>query len=278
VFRYTRWTFVRELVVILGALVMLLPFYFLISTALKPREEVLTTPAIQPPLNPTLSGFREVLAAEGQSSIWNGLFNSVLITAGSIVGLILLGSITAYVISRKLGRFSTVVYYLILVGIIVPAQLGLVPIYVAARTLGLVGNQWGMVILYTGMLMPLTIFLYAGFVRAIPRDYEEAARIDGARKFQVFARVIFPLLSPATGTVAILTGLVVWNDFFTPLIFLQGTEASTLPVVMYSYVGSLVSRWDLIFCVVIVSMIPILAFYLFAQKQFIQGFAGGIKA
>jgi raffinose/stachyose/melibiose transport system permease protein len=278
VFRYTKWTFLRELVVIFGALVMLLPFYILVTTALKPREEVLTTPAIQPPLNPTLSGFREVLAAEGQSSIWGGLLNSVLITAGSIIGLVLIGSITAYVISRKLGRFSTVVYYLILVGIIVPAQLGLVPIYVAARSLGLVGNQWGMVILYIGMLMPLTIFLYAGFVRGIPRDYEEAARIDGARKFQVFARVIFPLLSPATGTVAILTGLVVWNDFFTPLIFLQGTDASTLPVVMYSYVGSLVSRWDLIFCVVIVSMIPILAFYLFAQKQFIQGFAGGIKA
>jgi raffinose/stachyose/melibiose transport system permease protein len=278
VFRYTKWTFVREVVVIFGALVMLLPFYILVTTALKPREEVLTTPAIQPPLNPTLAGFREVLAAEGQSSIWNGLLNSVLITAGTIIGLVLVGSITAYVISRKLGRFSTVVYYLILVGIIVPAQLGLVPIYVAARSLGLVGSQWGMVILYCGMLMPLAIFLYAGFVRGIPRDYEEAARIDGARKFQVFARVIFPLLSPATGTVAILTGLVVWNDFFTPLIFLQGTDASTLPVVMYSYVGSLVSRWDLIFCVVIVSMIPILAFYLFAQKQFIQGFAGGIKA
>ena len=277
-FRYTKWTLVREIVVIFGALVMLLPFYILVTTALKPREEVLTTPAIQPPLNPTLAGFAEVLGAEGQSSIWNGLLNSVLITTGSILGLIAFGSITAYVISRKLGRFSTAVYYLILVGIIVPAQLGVVPIYVAARNLGLVGNQWGMVILYTGMLMPLTIFLYAGFVRAIPRDYEEAARIDGARKFQVFARVIFPLLSPATGTVAILTGLVVWNDFFTPLIFLQGTEASTLPVVMFSYVGSLVSRWDLIFCVVIVSMIPILTFYLFAQKQFIQGFAGGIKA
>ena len=277
-FRYTKWTLVREIVVIIGAIVMLLPFYFLFSTALKPREEVLTTPAIQPPTAPTLDGLFEIFGGTGRSSISVGMMNSVIITAGAIFGLVLLGSLCAYVLSRKFSRVSTVAYYMILVGIIVPAQLGTIPIYVGARALGMVGSLWGMIILYVGMLMPLAVFLYAGFIRALPKEYEEASTIDGASKFQIFVRVVFPLLAPATGTVAILTGLAVWNDFFTPLIFLDGSEAATLPVVMFGYVGSIVSRWDLIFWVVIVSMLPILIFYLFAQKKFIQGFSGGIKS
>jgi raffinose/stachyose/melibiose transport system permease protein len=85
-------------------------------------------------------------------------------------------------------------------------------------------------------------------------------------------------MAPATGTVAILAGLIVWNDFFTPLIFLNGSEHQTLPVVMYNYVGALVSQWNVIFAIVLISMVPILAFYVFAQKKFIQGFAGGLKS
>jgi raffinose/stachyose/melibiose transport system permease protein len=136
----------------------------------------------------------------------------------------------------------------------------------------------GLVIIYTGTLMPLAVFLYSGFFRRLPRDYEEAATIDGAGRSQIFFRVILPLMSPATGTVAILGGLIVWNDFFTALIFLNGSVWQTLPVTMYNFVGSLVSQWNLIFALVIVSMIPILAFYVFAQKQFIQGYGGGLKA
>lgn len=134
-----------------------------------------------------------------------------------------------------------------------------------------------MIVLYAGTLMPLAVFLYAGFFRALPRDYEEAAAIDGAGPGRVFLRIVLPLMAPATGTVAILTGLIVWNDFFTALIFLGGSDYQTLTVSMYYYVGSLVSAWNKIFAIVIISMIPILGFYLFAQKKFIQGFAGGVK-
>ena len=145
------------------------------------------------------------------------------------------------------------------------------------RTVGLVGNHVGMIILYTGLLMPLALLLYSGFAQSLPRDYEESAQVAGAGPFTTFRLIVFPLLAPATGTVAILGGLIIWNDFFTSLVFLNGTEASTLPVVVYSFVGELVSSWNVIFAAVIISMIPILAFYLFAQKKFIQGFAGGIK-
>jgi raffinose/stachyose/melibiose transport system permease protein len=276
-FRYTKASAVREIVVWVAALLTLLPFYFLVITALKPSEELLTTGTSEPPSRPTVENFAEVLVGGGGSNILLGLFHSVVITLGSIAGMVVLGSLAAYVLVRTTERWGTVTFYLFLVAIILPTQLGLIPLYIGARTLNLTGSMWGMIILYVGTLMPLAVFLYAGFFRNLPKDYEEAAAIDGASPARVFFRIVLPLMAPATGTVAILTGLIVWNDFFSALIFLGGSEVQTLTVSMYYYVGSLVSAWNKIFAIVIISMVPILAFYLFAQKRFIQGFAGGIK-
>ena len=276
-FRYTKATAVREVLVWIFALVSLLPFYFLVITALKPDEELLTTGNSAPPSRPTVENFTEVLSGGGDSNILLALMHSAIITLGSIAGLVAFGSLAAYVLARTTARWGTVTYYLFLTAIILPTQLGLIPLYIGARQVGLVGSVWGMIILYVGTLMPLAVFLYAGFFRGLPRDYEEAAAIDGAGPARVFFRIVLPLMAPATGTVAILTGLIVWNDFFSALIFLGGSENQTLTVSMYYYVGSLVSAWNKIFAIVIISMIPILAFYLVAQKKFIQGFAGGIK-
>ena len=196
---------------------------------------------------------------------------------GTIAALVVIGAPAAYVFARSTGRWSNKVFYIFLIAILLPTQLGIVPLYAGARTLGLTGTPWGLIIVYTGTLLPLSVFLYSGFLRRLPRDYEEAATVDGAGRTAVFVRIVFPLMGPATGTVAILAGLIVWNDFFNSLIFLGGSETQTLPVAMYTYVGGLVSAWNKIFAVVIISMVPILLFYMFAQKRFIQGFAGGLK-
>jgi raffinose/stachyose/melibiose transport system permease protein len=278
-FRYTKKTLTIEIITILAAAILLLPFWILLVGSFKTLPEILSTPAVAPPTRPTIDNFVQLLSPSSSSSgnIWAGLGSSVVITAGSILVLIVLGALAAYAIARSTARWSRRAYYLFLVAIILPTQLGTLPLYIGARTVGLVGTPWGMILIYSGMLMPLSVFLYANFFRNLSLEYEEAAIIDGATRFQIFRQIVFPLMSPATGTVAILAGLIVWNDFFTALIFLNGTPFQTLPVVMYSYVGSLVSQWNLIFSVVIVSMIPILAFYAFAQKQFIQGYAGGLK-
>ncbi|GIH64512.1 carbohydrate ABC transporter permease [Microbispora siamensis] len=278
-FHYTKKTLLLEIVTILAAVVMLMPFYFLISTSLKTQDQVLTTSSLSFPVSPTFENFVTLLSpsSDASSSIFQGLLNSVIITAGTIAALVVIGSPAAYVFARSTSRWSTRTYYLFMIAILLPTQLGVVPLYVEARDLGLVGTPFGMIVVYTGMLIPLSVFLYGGFFRRLPRDYEEAATVDGASRTRIFAQVVFPLMGPATGTVAILAGLIVWNDFFTALIFLNGSGFQTLPVVMYNYVGSLVSQWNLIFAVVIISMVPILAFYFFAQKKFIQGYAGGLK-
>jgi raffinose/stachyose/melibiose transport system permease protein len=276
-FRYTKLTLVREVLLWVVAIIFLLPFYFLIAMALKPDSEIYGTSSLAWPKAPTLAAFGAAFAGQGTANIVQGLINSIIMTAGAILGLVLLGALTGYVISRSTRRWSRAAYYLFLIAIVLPTQLGTVPLYIGARSIGLTGTVWGMVILYTGMLLPLSIFLYAGFFRGLGTEYEEAAAIDGASRTQIFFRIVLPLMSPATGTVAILAGLIVWNDFFTALIFLGGSTNQTLPVSMYYFIGSLVSKWNSIFAVVIISMVPILAFYLFAQKRFIQGFAGGLK-
>jgi raffinose/stachyose/melibiose transport system permease protein len=277
VFRYTKWSALREVGFWILAVLYLAPFYVLVVISLKSDSEVFSSSPLAPPSSPSFSSFQKVLSASGESDIKVGLLNSLIITAGSILVLVLLGSLTGYVIARNTQRWSRAMFYLFLIAILLPIQLGTVPLYIGARTVHLTGSLWGMIILYGGLLLPLAVFIYAGFFRGMGRDYEEAAAIDGATPGQIFFRIVLPLMAPATGTVAIFVGLIVWNDFFTPLIFLGGSSHQTLPVAIYYYVGSLVSQWNQIFAIVIFSMIPILLFYLFAQKRFIQGFAGGLK-
>jgi raffinose/stachyose/melibiose transport system permease protein len=271
--RYTGWTLVREGLMILVAILWMIPFYFLVIVAVKPDTEALTSPL----------SFPNELHLANFSTAWNdaaldrSLVNSLIITGGSVLALIAIGSTCAYAIARRPGKMSTALYFLFVLAIILPFQLGLVPTYAVMRDFGLVGSYLGIILLYTGIWMPFAVFLYTGFVIALPKEYEEASRVDGASSLRTFRRVVFPLLRPVTGTVAIFTGLIIWNDFFLSLIYLNGTNKTPLPVAVYTFVGAFASRWNLIFAAVIVSLLPIMIFFLFAQRQLIRGFTGGIK-
>ena len=277
-FRYTKWTLLREILVWIFALFMLLPLYLLINNSLKDSITSITDP-LGLVVTPDFGNFVTVLESTYAGSLPLGMLNSFIITAVGVSILVVFGSMTAYVLARRTSKVSKVTFYLILVGIIVPAQLGIVPIYVFARSVGLLGSVWGLGIIYGMMLMPLSVFLYAGFVRSLPTDYEEAAFIDGSSRFNTFRKIVFPLLSPATGTVAILGGIIMWNDFFTPLIFLNNSVSPTIALVVYSYAANpVLIEWNLVFALLILAMIPITILYLIFQKRFIQGFSGGIKS
>ena len=274
--RYTRRTFARELALILVAIVYCLPFYLLVAIALETTAQTYKTP-LSFPRPPQFGNFSEAWRTGGQGGLSHALVSSLIITLSSVVGLIVLGSLCAYTIARRCGRLSNLVYVLFVIGIILPFQLAIIPLYVAMRHLGLVGSYLGMIVLNIGLLMPLTVFLYTGFIRALPRDYEEAARVDGAGILRTYARVVFPLLRPITATVAVLVGIIVWNEFFIALIFLGGSRYQTVPVALYSFVGEYVARWNLIFAGIAITIAPILAFYLFAQRHLIRGFSAGVK-
>lgn len=275
-FSYTRRAFARELTLIAGAILFCVPAYVLVVLSLKTTSDTYTKPLTLP--DPAQFGnYGNAWAQTGTSNLGHAMQTSALITVSSVAALIALGSLCAYALARRPSRLSTTLYILFVLGIVFPFQLAVIPLFVVLRHLHLTGTVLGMVILYTGLLMPFTVFLYTGFIRVLPKDYEEAAQVDGAGLFRTWFRVVFPLLIPITGTVAVLAGVIIWNDFFLPLIFLYGSNNETLPLALYSFVGQSASQWNLIMAAVAISVAPIIAFYLFAQRQLIRGFAGGIR-
>jgi raffinose/stachyose/melibiose transport system permease protein len=158
-------------------------------------------------------------------------------------------------------------YIVFLLGIILPFQLALVPLYKLVKDAGLLGSYRSMVLFYTGLQTPFTIFLYTGFLRALPQEYGEAALVDGASHWQSFRRVTFPLVRPITGTVIILNAVTIWNDFLTPPIY----------VVVYQFVGQYVSNWGYIFAAVVLASLPMLLLFLVLQRFVIKGFSSGLK-
>lgn len=273
--RYGPMTLLRELALILVALVFCLPFSVLVVMSLETQKQTFQDPLSAPrPLH--LSNYSEAWRTGGKAGLGTAMKSSLIITVSSVVVLIVLGSLCAYTIARRRDRLSDAVYVLFVLGIILPFQLAIIPLYIAMRDVGLTGSYLGMIVLNVGLLMPLTVFLYTGFIRALPRDYEEAARVDGAGILRTYARVVFPLLWPVTATVAVLIGIVVWNEFFIALVFLVGSRAETLPVAVSSYVGDDV-HWNLVFAGIAIAIAPILVFYLFAQRYLIRGFSAGVK-
>jgi len=274
--RYTGTTLLRELGLILVAAVFCLPFYLLVALALETTAQTYRTP-LAFPWPPRFGNFTHAWNTGGQAGLGTAFESSLIITLSSVACLVVIGSLGAYTIARRKGRLSNLVYILFVLGIILPFQLAIIPLYVGMRHLGLVGSYAGMIVLNTGLLTPLAVFLYTGFIRALPRDYEEAARVDGAGIIRTYARVVFPLLRPITATVAVLLGIIVWNEFFITLIFLAGSHAQTLPVALNSFVGDYSAQWNLIFAGVVITVAPVLVFYLFTQRHLVRGFSGGVK-
>jgi raffinose/stachyose/melibiose transport system permease protein len=273
--RYSRRTLGREFLLVAVAIVYCLPFYLLVAVALETTAQTYKTP-MSFPWPPHFGNFSVVWGTSGQAGLVQPLINSAIITVSSVAGLIVIGSFAAYAIARNRGRLSNALYIFFVLGILLPFQLGIIPLFVAFKDLGLVGHYSGMILLNIGLLMPLAVFLYTGFIRALPSDYEEAAWVDGAGLLLTYFRVVLPLLLPITATVAVLTGLVVWNEYFIALIFLLGSHAQTLPVALSSFVGD-VARWNLIFAGIAFAIAPVLLFFLFAQRHLIRGFTAGVK-
>jgi raffinose/stachyose/melibiose transport system permease protein len=175
------------------------------------------------------------------------------------------------------ANWSRGLLLLILLGLILPFQLATLPLYQTMRDLGLLGQAWALILFYSGLQVPFTTFLYVGFLRALPREFEDAAFIDGCGPWKAFRHVVFPMLRPITFTALVLNAVFVWNDFFTPLLYLSGSGQQTMPVAVAGFVGQYVSEWNLIFAALLISIAPILVVYFALQRSIINGFAGGLK-
>jgi raffinose/stachyose/melibiose transport system permease protein len=270
--RYTRRTLVLEMAMIAVAAVFAFPVYVLVNLALRPPSD--TSSPIRPTTAPTLDNF---LQAWQEAGLGGALVNSALVTTGSVLIVLAVSSLAAYPIARSSARWSRGMFLLIMLGLILPFQLAALPLYQTMRDLGLLGTVWSLILFYAGLQVPFTTFLYVGFMRALPRDFEDAALIDGCTSLSAFRYVIFPMLKPITVTALVLNAVIVWNDFFTPLLYLSGSAQQTMPVALAGFVGQFVSDWNLIFAALLISIVPVLIVYFALQRSIINGFAGGLK-
>ncbi|MFY1674550.1 carbohydrate ABC transporter permease [Plantactinospora sp. WMMB334] len=270
--RYRWRTFGLEMVMIAAALVVAFPLYVLVNLAIRPTSD--TSSPIRPTTSPTLDNLTQ---AWQEGGLGGALANSVLVTTASVLIVLAVSSLAAYPLARATARWSRGMFLLIMLGLILPFQLASLPLYQTMRDLGLLGSVWALILFYAGLQVPFTTFLYVGFMRALPRDFEDAALIDGCRPLEVFRYVVFPMLKPITVTALVLNAIAVWNDFFTPLLYLSGSDQQTVPVALAGFVGQFVSDWNLIFAALVISIVPILAVYFALQRSIINGFAGGLK-
>ena len=216
----------------------------------------------------SLSNFREAMRV---TNFWHSLANSLLITIVTVVLSIAIHSIMGYALGRnKAGnKFYSFVYLFIVSGMFVPFAILMMPLAKQTAEMGL-ANWFGVILLYVVFYMPMNILLYSGYLVNIPMALEEAARVDGASTWSTYWKIIFPIMKPMHATVAVLTALSVWNDVMTPLVIMAGSETNTLPLAQLNFQSQFGTNYNLAFASYLLSLIPILIFYVICQKQILN--------
>jgi raffinose/stachyose/melibiose transport system permease protein len=265
---------INLLYAIVGAM-MLLPIYYLIVTTFKTQTEA----TISPLGLPKHLNFDNYINAFNAMNYPRALLNNVLITGSAVIVLILISSMAAYVIARSKKRIYKWMFSIFMVGLIIPFQIAIIPLYKIISSMHLMNTLPGVILINVFCInLPLSIFLFRGFINTVPIELEEAAAIDGYGTFRTFWSIIFPLLKPIVSTVAILDALAVWNDFLTPLLFLQDPNKAVLLQEVYKNVGPFSTNWTAFFPMLVLATLPLVIFYLIMQKSIIDGVvAGAVK-
>lgn len=258
-------------VVAITVLLLGVPFWLVVVTAGKNQAEALNPNLELPTKWQLLENFATVFS-EGR--MLAGFFGSLLIMVPSVVGVLILGSLAAWVLARRAERWMAVLYTLAISGVVLPPAV--VTIVLLLRQLGLAGTVPGMVGVYMGMYLSTAIFLITGFVRTIPVELEEAARVDGAKPLRIFFTIILPLLVPVLATTTIMLCLYIWNDVFYAL-FVIGGRVDTLPLNLFQVAsaGLYLNNWHLIFAFIILMSLPLLVTFILAQRRIVSGITGG---
>jgi len=215
----------------------------------------------------------------------SSLLSSAIITVGSLLFINLFSAMAGWALVRTKSKVSSVIFFIFVASMVIPFQIVMFPLLSWFRTvtvatgLRLLRTYQGIIVSYIGFGAPLSIFLFHGFIKSIPLELEEAATIDGCHKHEIFFKIIFPILKPIQATVLVLNGIWIWNDYLLPLLVLgKGNDVMTIPLAVSNFAGAFVKQWDLILTAILMAMVPVIIFFLFAQKYIVKGMvAGAIK-
>lgn len=271
----TRINWVLTIVLILATITVFFPLYMAFIIAFKQPSEMTNdvAGALAFPAKWSFDNFRQAMEV---TDFWHSLGNSLLITLATIGLAIVIHSVAGYAIGRNMAQKKSfrIIYLYIVSGMFVPFSILMMPLVKQTAQMGL-GNRLGVILLYLVFYMPMNILLYTGYLKNIPAVMEEAAGIDGATTWKTYWKIIFPMMGPMHATVAVLTALGTWNDVMTPLVIMSGTGENTLPLAQLNFQTQFGTNYNLAFASYILSLIPILIFYIVCQKQILSGVANG---
>jgi len=259
------------------SLLFLIPIFVVLLNSVKGQFYISKAPFALPTAE-TFVGLDNYVTGIVKSGFLKAMGYSFFITVASVIAIILLTSMTAWFITRRKSKVSSLLYYLFVFSMVVPFQMVMFSTVKLANILHL-DNPIGIVVLYLGFGAGLSIFVFSGFVKAIPIEIEEAAMIDGCNPFQTFASVVFPILRPTAITVAILQAMWVWNDYLLPLLVI-GNKYKTIPIAVQGVLTGSYGARDMgsLMAMLVLAIIPIIIFYLVCQKSIIKGvIAGAVK-
>jgi raffinose/stachyose/melibiose transport system permease protein len=263
-----------HIILVLWSLVVIFPLWVMVINSFKDRLSIYQSP-FGIPKKWTFSNYGAVL---GDGDFLGYFRNSLVVVILSLLVLLVAGSLAAYALANWRGKISRGIYFFCIAGMMLPIKIASIRILELIRFLGLLNTTWSLIPIYTAMGVPIAVFILTEFIREIPYELTEAGIIDGAGRFQLFVRIIAPLLRPALATVAIYNLVPFWNDLWFPLIFISDDRAKTVLLGVTRLFGQYQTDWSKVLAVLTLSAIPVLALYLMMSKQFIKGLtAGAVK-
>ncbi|MFD2705864.1 carbohydrate ABC transporter permease [Salibacterium lacus] len=247
-----------------------LPFFIMLNTSFKEQGEFSAAPWALPQ-NFSLDNYTALFETNFFQYFGNSLFVSVI----SVVLVIIFSAMASYPLSRMKFKLNRPLLLLFMVGMMIPIHTTLIPIFLLTQNLGLYDTLWGLIGPYIAFALPISVVIYTQFMSDLPKELEESAKIDGCGHFQLFWRILFPLLVPATSTVAIYNFIHIWNEFIFALVLTNSDEAATLPIGLREFYGEFSVNIPGLMAALSMASIPLLLVYFVAQEKIIKGLAAG---
>ena len=258
-----------------GLVIVAVPFLFMISTSLKPQQYTFEYPPRLIPRQVTLNNYVQAL---GKDMFFLYFLNSLVVAVLTTTSTVLVSSLLAYAFGRLEFPGKEPLFYIFLAGMMIPPVTLIIPQFLVAKSLKLLNNHAGLVIVYVTMNLSMQTFLLRGFFESIPSELEDAVRIDGGGQWTIFWRIILPLSRPGLATVAIFTFLYSWDEFPWAHVAIKETTRRTLPIAIALFQNQHLTQWGQVFAVSIVGLIPVVTVFVLFQRHFIRGIArGGLK-
>lgn len=246
------------------------PFFLILINSFKTKQEI-----FQNTLNLSKSlAFTNYGTAVEKLDFVRSAANSLLITIGSLVLIIIVSSLAAYALSRNTSKLSSFIYFIIAIGLLIPFQGIMIPLISLFGKVSML-NRPGLMVMYLGLATSMATFMYYGALRGIPKSLDEAALIDGASTLKIYWKIIFPLLKPTTVTIIVLNSLWFWNDYLLPSLSVNKEGMYTIPLKMFYFFGEFNKQWHLALAALVIVIVPIIILFILLQKHVVKGISDG---